>query len=413
MSTSTSNIYVWVWLPEETSPVPAGVLLNNRGRFDFRYGNLYLERPNAVSLSPTLPLPQEPTAYPPTADMALPSAIRDAAPDAWGRRVILARLTGKRGRDAETADLPENVYLMESASDRIGALDFQATPSEYVPRGDGSLDIGKLHEIASRISAGEAVSAELYDAMLSGTGIGGARPKALVSLNGIPSMVKFSLSTDVYPTVHAEALASKLAERLGIRTPKASSMRLGDKFALVTERFDRSGGARRMMVSGLTLSGLGEMASRYGTYPLLLERLNQHTVDPAGTAREIFERIAFNMAISNNDDHLRNHAAFWDGKRLELTPAYDLSPSARRPDAEMTLTLAYGEEGQKLANLNQLISASNIYGLSRKDAAEIVDRIREVIEAELDDAADEMEIGSADLAIIRTSFLHETSTRDM
>ena len=168
-----------------------------------------------------------------------------------------------------------------------------------------------------------------------------------------------------------------------------------------------------MMVSGLTLSGLGEMASRYGTYPLLLERLNQHTVDPAGTAREIFERIAFNMAISNNDDHLRNHAAFWDGKRLELTPAYDLSPSARRPDAEMTLTLAYGEEGQKLANLNQLISASNIYGLSRKDAAEIVDRIREVIEAELDDAADEMEIGSADLAIIRTSFLHETSTRDM
>ncbi|MFC4225397.1 HipA N-terminal domain-containing protein [Lysinibacter cavernae] len=130
MNSETSNLFVWVWLPGKSEPVPAGVLVQAGDSMRFAYGTQYLKRPDAISLSPTLPLSDQ--TFEPTGDMALPSAIRDAAPDAWGRRVILNRLTGGRGDNAETADLPERTYLIESESDRIGALDFQRSPAEYV-----------------------------------------------------------------------------------------------------------------------------------------------------------------------------------------------------------------------------------------------------------------------------------------
>ena len=113
---STSDIYVWVWLPGETTPVPAGRLRENRpGEFSFDYGRRYRERGNAVSLSPTLPLTGD--TFGPTGSMGLPGAIRDASPDAWGRRVVQYQTTGDRGKNADTGDLDERTYLLRSGSD--------------------------------------------------------------------------------------------------------------------------------------------------------------------------------------------------------------------------------------------------------------------------------------------------------
>jgi len=136
MMTSKQNnkeAYVWIWLPGETEPVVAGKLEADNGIVQFNYGRSYLDRPNAIPIyEPELPL--KPGILPLLGDLEIPNCIRNAAPDAWGRRVIINRQLGKKGRDTDTAELDELTYLLESSSDRIGALDFQRHPNEYVPR---------------------------------------------------------------------------------------------------------------------------------------------------------------------------------------------------------------------------------------------------------------------------------------
>ena len=102
------------------------------------------------------------------------------------------------------------------------------------------------------------------------------------------------------------------------------------------------------MVSALTLLGLGEEFGRYATYPAIADQIRRRFNDPAANLRELFTRLVFSILISNTDDHGRNHAAFWDGKALTLTPAYDLTPQARSGDtaaqAMAILTLPQSRE---------------------------------------------------------------------
>lgn len=125
--------FVWAWLPGETEPVVAGQLRVDGERLVFNYGRSYLARPNAIALYlPELPLGRD--VIRPPHGMRVAGCLRDAAPDTWGQRVILARHAGRLDRDSDTADLPLLTYLLESGSDRVGALDFQTSPSEYRER---------------------------------------------------------------------------------------------------------------------------------------------------------------------------------------------------------------------------------------------------------------------------------------
>lgn len=389
MSTSISSMaYVWVWLPGSNEPVPAGLLQARGTDLWFRYGERYFERQGAVSLySPELPLRAE--WFGPKADLHMPGALRDGSPDAWGRRVILNRLTGRRGDDVDVDvdSLSELTYLLESGSNRFGAIDFQASATEYVPRTDtASLD--DLHRAAELVEAGEPIPPALADALMSGTAIGGARPKALVEDDGHQYIAKFSTTADMFSVVGAEAASIELARRAGINVPPAKVVPSLGRNVLLTERFDRvGGGGRRMVVSGLTILGLGEMTSRYGTYPGLLDELRLHSAHPETVGERLFQRIAFNIAISNTDDHLRNHAAFWDGEHLELTPAYDLSPMNRSGETAAQI-LAFGRDGERESSFAALVGVSYVYGIPERKARAIVNDMVDVIHTNWDEAAD-------------------------
>jgi len=164
----TSNLhadeaYVWVWLPGKTAPVVAGRIARQPdGRLLFNYGRSYLARDDAISIyQPELPL--QPGEMRPRANMQMPSCIRDSSPDAWGRRVIINRTMGLKGRDADSIDLDEITYLMESGSDRIGALDFQLSATEYNARERYNATLDELIRSAERV---ERVSPFRYDAFL-------------------------------------------------------------------------------------------------------------------------------------------------------------------------------------------------------------------------------------------------------
>ncbi|MGJ9404526.1 HipA N-terminal domain-containing protein [Arthrobacter sp. KK5.5] len=124
----TSKAYVWIWLPGNATPVVAGVLQANGRTHSFTYGRSYLERADAIPLyAPELPLQRGTQRPDPSWDAH--GCIQDAGPGFWGRRVILATHFGHLNHESDTDDLPFLAYLLESGSDRIGALDFQASPT--------------------------------------------------------------------------------------------------------------------------------------------------------------------------------------------------------------------------------------------------------------------------------------------
>ncbi len=406
-----SDVYVWAWLPGKTDPTAVGVLQNSGEDLHFSYADSYLKRSDAVSLSPTLPL--EDGWFTEVEDMRMPSALRDAAPDAWGRRVILGKVTGDHGRDADVNILHESVYLLESGSNRFGAVDFQERHDVYVPRED-TATLDELHRAAELLDAGEPLSEPLARALVRGTSIGGARPKALLmGSDGTEYIAKFSSSSDIFPVVGSEAASLYLARKAGMDVSEARMTRSLSKGVLLVKRFDRGpGGTRKMAVSALTLLGLGEMTSRYGTYPEIVNAVMESGGNKS-TAEEIFRRVAFNIAISNTDDHLRNHAAFWDGEKLSLTPAYDLSPMSRTGDTARQ-AIAYGVNGERDSSFSELVGAASVYGLSKSDALGVVDRVRTAITDNWNDAADFAKLSASDRKVLfGRQFLHPAASYGM
>jgi serine/threonine-protein kinase HipA len=397
MTTSEpQRAYVWVWLPTATDPVVAGVLEARADTVFFNYGRSYLERPGAIPLYSELPL--QPGRQRPAAGLRAPGCISDAAPDAWGQRVILHRLLGRSGRDTDPAELGLLTYLLESGSDRVGALDFQTRADIYEPR-DVSGTLEEMLTAAERLEAGEVFSAALDDVLLRGSSIGGARPKVLLDDGPRKLIAKFSSRTDTYPVVKAEGAAMHLARLTGVDAARVEVTECLGHDVLLVERFDRTSvpGERRLLVSTLTILGLDEMMGRYATYHELADVIRARFTNPKATLRELFRRIVFNICVGNTDDHARNHAAFWDGAQLTLTPAYDLCPQPRA-GGEAAQAMAIGRDGARLSRLATCLAAAPVYLLDAGDARELIDEIVDAVRKHWAEAADAARLTAAERA---------------
>jgi serine/threonine-protein kinase HipA len=407
MTSEAQQAFVWTWLPGATEPVVAGRLDAAGDLFTFTYGRSYLARPGAIPLYlPELPLRRGPIP-PPTGDVA--GCIADAAPDAWGRRVILNRAIGRGALD--TSELSILTYLLESGSDRIGALDFQVSASSYAPRLATEATLTELAESAARVEQGVPLSPALDQALLHGTSVGGARPKALLSDGSRRLIAKFSSSTDTYPVVKGELIAMELARKAGLSVATVRLSRALNKDVLLIDRFDRPGdGSRRAMVSALTILGLDEVAARYASYAELAQLIRTRFTDPLPTLHELFSRITFNILTGNNDDHARNHAAFWDGVELTLTPAYDICPQPRA-GGETAQVMAIGEDGYRMSQVAGCLARASTYLLSESEAHAIIDHQIDTIETHWAEACDQAELTQVERAWFwRRQFLNPYAT---
>ena len=382
-----NQAFVWVWLPEATEPVVCGRLDNDNGELLFTYGRSYLERGNAMALHPALAndiglaLSDQTQRPPPGLDAH--GSIRDAAPDAWGMRVNARRLAGI---GADTNALPLLSHLLAAGSNRIGALHVQSSPTEFTPlQTSGTLE--ELAEASERIAANEPLTPELDAALNHASSVGGARPKATMTdaATGVQHIVKFSVSNDVFPWIEAEAVGMEIARRCGVETARSTLSHAAGRAALIVDRFDRPpGGTRRHTLSALTLVGLNELVAHRSSYLDLVTLIRQQFTDPDQTLEELFTRIAVNIVVGNTDDHLRNHAAFWDGHRLSLTPAYDVCPQPR-DHGEASQALPYGPNGLAAARLGSLHTAAHHYRLSPTAASAIIERCSAVAGEQLHD----------------------------
>jgi len=409
-----NEAFVWVWLPGETQPIVAGRLAAAGTQLVFNYGRSYLGRRNAIPLyEPELPL--KPGTLPLLHGLSVPSCIRDAAPDAWGRRVILNGKFGRSGPNTDAADLDELTYLLESGSDRSGALDFQLSPSRYVAREAGAASLDELLQAADRVEKGIPLSPDLDGALLHGSSIGGARPKAMITSENKKYIAKFSSQSDVYSVVKAEYVAMRLATEVGIRAAPVSLSRAAGKDVLLIERFDREkaedGWLRRAMVSALTLLELDEMMARYASYENLATIIRHRFAEPKKALKELFARMLFNILCGNTDDHARNHAAFWDGRNLALTPAYDICPQSRSGNEASQAMLITGNG--RLSQISLCLEAAPSFLLSPGEALELAKHQITVVRDKWEGVCNEASLSPVDQRLLwRRAFFNQFAFQD-
>ena len=402
--------YVWIWRPGATAPVVAGRIARDGERLIFNYGQSYLDANDCIPIyEPELPLRRG--AIAPDAGLSVAGCLRDAAPDAWGRRVILNRIFASKGKDADVAALDELTYLLQSGSDRTGALDFQHSPSEYVPRAVQTATLEELLNAAEKVETGVPLAPDLGWALFHATSLGGARPKAMIQDGVTRTIAKFSSSTDTYNVVKAEYVAMRLAARAGLNVAPVNLEHVAGKEVLLVERFDRArtkdGWTRKAMVSALTLFGLDEMMARYASYEDLAEIIRHRFTSPKATLHELYGRLVFNILCGNTDDHARNHAGFWDGEHLTLTPAYDICPQSRTGNVASQAMLIVG--AKRMSTLSTCLEAAPNFQLSETAAKDIIARQIGTVRDGWDDICEEAELTEVERSLFgRRIFLNDS-----
>lgn len=353
----------------------------------FAYGMNYLKRAGALEVDPVALSIADKTAV--TAKRLLPvggqpffGGIRDAAPDAWGRRVIEAKLK------APANSLPESQYLLHAGSDRVGALDIRSHITHAPTAGASAWhSLAHLVEAASRIDEGLPVPAHLDAIFQGGSALGGARPKASIrDEQGILWLAKFASASDAMDVPSIEAATLLLAKETGQCVPPVRTQSLSERNIMLIQRFDRywteTGSECRMgFVSGLTMLGCDESESPNKSYADLADAIRRYC-HPSVIRRdneELFRRMVFNILVTNDDDHLRNHGFVWDPRLggWALSPLYDVMPRAAVA-TERYLHLGVGPQG-RLADLDNALAAHAKFTLSQSKACEIMSNVWAVV----------------------------------
>jgi len=394
MANTTKDLFVFANLDGQF--VPAGQLqVDEEGSrliaSSFAYGLRYLDRSNAQEVDPVaLSLKNKKNEIkgkrlvPPNGLEAF-GGIRDAAPDSWGRRVIEARLK------VPANSLPEPTYLLEAGSDRVGALDIRASlDQEERPAHESIHNLSYVLEGAQKIEAGLTVSEALSRILIVGSGLGGMRPKASVrDDDNILWMAKFPGNNDGALDVPSiEHATLKLAQLAGLNVAQTQLEQVGKKKVLMVKRFDRSWATfarpveiRHHVVSALTLVACHESESNTKSYMDIADAIRRYCVVQTvkSDIEELYARMIFNLFVSNDDDHLRNHAFLWDHnlKGWSLSPLYDVMPHAVIA-SERYQHLGIGPQG-KLATIDNAYGAKERFGLSSEQANSIIDRVWRVV----------------------------------
>lgn len=412
---SERECYVYIVLPGATGFVTAGrfrVSQSRRGEAvgAFVYGRSYRRRPDAVELDPVeLRLSSRPYE---TARMGgFFGVIRDAMPDSWGRRVI--------DRNAGVTRPEEFDYLMQGPDDRAGALGFgvDVEPPAPRPRFNRTLDLARLQAAADAIAADDpdlagSAGVQVEELLLLGTSMGGARPKTIVEDGHVLWIAKFGRNDDRWNHPRVEHAMLGLAETCGLNVADSRMETVAGGDVLLVRRFDRdwaeTGYRRHRMASALTLLLTGDSPADHGdwSYLVLADEIRRVSANPEADLRELFGRICFNAAVSNLDDHPRNHAIIAKGRDWRLSPAFDLTPTPVVALERRDLAMICGRFG-RYANRANLLTDHGRFLVSYEAAAAILERIVTTVRGGWRPAMRRAGVSNSDCEAIKSAFVYD------
>ncbi|MEN9397755.1 MAG: hypothetical protein RLZ81_2285, partial [Pseudomonadota bacterium] len=300
-------------------------------------------------------------------------AVDDARPDRWGERVI--RFIDRPLRSS----LMEFLYL--AGDERFGALGVSTSASAYLPRTQGPLpclsDVGVLHQVVQQVLLGEPISEPLRRLIAPGVSMGGARPKALIQIDGHPWVLKFAEPGEAWNSPLIEHATLTLAAQAGIRVAATQAVALHQGHAVAVKRFDRVDGTRIHALSArVALKAAGEDMG----YPELAQLLRRRGPVREGVAkahmRELFVRMVFNILIDNTDDHEQNHVVLMnDQGEYLLSPAFDVLPIGQALGYQQ---MRVGTDGA-VSTLDNALSEHAQFGLRLNEAQALVKDVVSVV----------------------------------
>ncbi len=338
----------------------------------FEYETDWLQRDDAFAIDPTsLPLQRGPHH-----SRSLFGAIQDCGPDRWGR-VLIERAVRKKVLVQKPYRDIDYVIALDDAS-RIGALRFRwdaASPflAPTVGKLPPLLRLNALLRATNAIHNETETAQDLRFLLGAGSPLGGARPKAAVSLaDDRVAIAKFPKPDDTRDIAAGEILALTLAARAGIQVAEHRLVPVGRYSVAVITRFDRLGKNRTPFISASSLLGLPQ--GDLGSYTLLADGIRQFGNDVSGDLRELWRRLVFSLLASNYDDHLRNHGFLMhEPGRWSLSPAYDMNP-VPEIDRVRTSKTAITED-QEEPTIALALAAASRFGLKASESNKILGEV--------------------------------------
>lgn len=349
------NIYVfadWSGLPE---PTLIGVLTahfaKGKKAFGFEYDKDWLHTDSQRLLDPDLefyPGPQFPL------NKGNFGVFLDSMPDTWGKTLMRRREAQEaRARDEKPKTLYEIDFLLGVYDEsRMGALRFKTEmDGPFLDNDDTNpappwSSLGELQEAVKQLesdSQNDTIRKWISVLIAPGSSLGGARPKAnIVDVKKNLWIAKFPSKADPVDKAAWEFLAYKLALASGIDMAKCKLEKVSGQYhTFLTQRFDRQNGKRVHFASAMTMTGNSEDSVRDNpaSYLEIVEFIENHGVNVDANLHQLWRRIVFNIAISNTDDHLRNHGFILTGKGWVLSPAYDLNPSIEKDGLSLNIDM--------------------------------------------------------------------------
>ncbi len=409
-----------VWLDSDLGPAClVGTLAHDRGQIRFRYHPQWLHDARAFALDPDLSLDSAP--FFPRPELGNFGIFLDSSPNRWGQ-TLMKRREALQAKDAQRP--PRTLYAWDfliGVQDltRQGALRFRRTGST-VFLGNEALaappvtSLQELEAVALQLSSRriddlDALRRWLAVLVAPGASLGGARPKAnFTQTDGSLWIGKFPARDDDRDVGAWEFVAHTLASKAGITVPDARLVRLNSEFhTFCVQRFDRKGGARRFYASAMTL--LRKDHSEGSSYLELAQFIRGHgdARRANGDLQELFRRLAFNVAIGNRDDHLRNHGFILGETGWMLAPAFDVNPNIDKDDHVLNI-----DDTDNRADLRTVISTASFYGLSHAQAVDVVESVAAVVD-DWQDCARSVGLSNADIAETQGAFSAHTRYREL
>ena len=364
----SDTLHLWyLGTPEAPALVGELNLVMGRRGVSLRYAKDWIE--HGFALSEDLPLGDR-EHLPREKDTAA-GAVDDARPDRWGERVI--RMLDRPPR------LSLLEYLYYAGDDRFGALGVSTAADRYLPREIGPLprldDVDAVHDVVHRVLANEPVEEAQRRLIAPGVTMGGARPKALLQLDGDEWVLKFAEAERPEEAL-IEHAAMTLAGQAGIVVAETRPVPLARGTAIAIRRFDRAAGRRLHALSAnVALKAAGSELS-YPALALLLRRRGAVEVHRA-QMHELFRRLVFNILVDNTDDHEKNHVLLvTPTQHYTLAPAFDVLPMASSLGCQAMVVGAHGAD----SSIENAMTAAAQYWLTPKDALAEAARVARVVD---------------------------------
>ena len=361
------------------NPTLMGILYVNSLKggesYSFEYDREWLKKTSLkITLDPEL-MPYSGRQYP--FGKTIFGLFSDSSPDRWGRVLMNKReriLAGKEGR--KPAKLYDSDYLLGVYDEtRLGGIRFKTEPNGVFLSDDKETaappwtSLRALEEASRNFENEDTALSEkwLNQLIRPGSSLGGARPKAtVIDPKEQLWIAKFPSKNDENDSGAWEMVTHDLAELCGLHVPEAKLEKfsnLGSTY--LVKRFDRILSKRIHFASAMTLLGKtdGASAADGTSYLDIAAFIKSYGAQPKQDLIELWKRIVFNMAVSNTDDHLRNHAFIFTENGWELSPLYDVNPVPYGDE----LSLNVDEEDNSI-NIDLAIQTAIRFGISETDA---------------------------------------------